>query len=96
MNAKGNDTNSTWFDPDDAPELTEEWFEAAYQYQGDILEKRGRGRPPIQESERKVPVKIRYDQDIVEAFKQTGKGWQTRMNQALRQYLKEHNVHDIH
>jgi len=46
MNAKGNDTNSNWFDPDDAPELTEEWFEAAHQYQGDTLVKRGRGRPP--------------------------------------------------
>ena len=95
MNANGNDTNSTWFDPDDAPEPTDEWFKTAHQYHGDTLVKRGRGRPPIPESERKVPVKIRYDQDVVDAFRQTGKGWQTRMNQALRQYLKEHNVHEL-
>ena len=95
MNAKGKDTNSTWFDPDDAHELTEEWFETAHQYQGNTLAKRGRGRPPIPVSERKVPVKIRYDQDVIGTFRQTGKGWQTRMNQALRQYLKEHDVHDL-
>jgi len=95
MNAKGNDTKSTWIDPDEAPELTDEWFEAAHQYQGDTLVKRGRGRPPIPVGERKVPVKIRYDQEVVEEFRKTGKGWQTRMNKALRQYLQEHNVNDL-
>lgn len=95
MSAKDNNTKTAWLDPDDAPELTEEWFDAAHQYHGDILVKRGRGRPPIPASERKVPVKIRYDQKVVEAFKQTGKGWQTRMDQALRQYLKEHNVNEL-
>ncbi|MCL7928676.1 BrnA antitoxin family protein [Halomonas llamarensis] len=95
MNAKDNATPTTWFDPDDAPELTDKWFEAAHQYQGDTLIKRGRGRPPISENERKVPVKIRYDQDVIETFRKTGKGWQTRMNQALRQYLKEHNVSEL-
>lgn len=95
MNAKDNDTKTTWFDPDDAPELTEEWFESAYQYEGGAMVKRGRGRPPIPPRERKVPVKIRYDQEVVEAFRQTGKGWQTRMNDALRQYLKEHNVTEL-
>jgi len=33
---------------------------------------------------------IRFDLEILEAFKATGKGWQTRMNEALRTYLKEH------
>lgn len=50
MNAKGSDTNSTWIDPDDAPELTEEWFEGAHHYHQNTLVKRGRGRPPILES----------------------------------------------
>ena len=95
MNAKDNVTPSTWFDSDDAPELSNDWFEAAHQYQDNTLMKRGRGRPPVAESERKVPVKIRYDQDIVAAFRKTGKGWQTRMNQALRQYLEEHNVSEL-
>lgn len=94
MNAKDTTTNNTWVDPDDAPTFGSEWFEAAHQYHGDVLVKKGRGRPPIPESERKVPVKIRYDQEVVERFRQTGKGWQTRMNKALRQYLREHDVQE--
>ena len=33
---------------------------------------------------------VRFDLEILAAFKATGKGWQTRMNEALRTYLKEH------
>lgn len=33
---------------------------------------------------------VRFDRDIIAAFKSTGKGWQTRMNEALREWLKEH------
>jgi uncharacterized protein (DUF4415 family) len=32
----------------------------------------------------KVPVYIRLDSDIVEHFKSGGKGWQTKINDALR------------
>lgn len=33
---------------------------------------------------------MRFDRDILVTFKATGKGWQTRMNDALREWLKEH------
>lgn len=45
------------------------------------------GRPPAEV--RKVPVTIRLDPDIVEAFKATGDGWQSRMNAALRKAAQE-------
>lgn len=35
----------------------------------------------------KVPVTIRLDADVVEHWKATGKGWQTRLNAALRKLL---------
>lgn len=38
----------------------------------------------------KVTVTIRLDADIKEAFQSQGKGWQTRMNQALREWLQQH------
>ena len=41
-----------------------------------------RGRPPAEK--RKVSTTIRLDADIVEAFKATGPGWQTRINDTLR------------
>jgi uncharacterized protein (DUF4415 family) len=34
----------------------------------------------------KVPVKINYDADVLEWFRSFGKGYQTRMNAALREY----------
>ena len=40
------------------------------------------GRPP--KTDRKVSVTLRLDRDIVERFKATGAGWQTRINAALR------------
>ena len=38
----------------------------------------------------KVPVKINYDADILEWFRSFGKGYQTRMNAALREYMITH------
>jgi uncharacterized protein (DUF4415 family) len=51
-----------------------------------VLPKRGR---PVSESPKK-PVQIRLSPEIVSAFKATGRGWQTRINDALRDWLKEH------
>jgi uncharacterized protein (DUF4415 family) len=47
-----------------------------------------RGRPRLVSP--KVLVSIRYDADIIERFRATGEGWQTRMNDALRDWLREH------
>lgn len=80
-------TQTGWTDPDDAPELTDSFFERADKFIGDKLVKRGR---PISES-RKQALTVRYDSDVIEAFKATGKGWQTRMNEALKDWLKTHS-----
>lgn len=47
-----------------------------------------RGRPKAVAT--KTRVNMRLDADILEAFKATGQGWQTRVNMALREWLKEH------
>ncbi|GHU36846.1 hypothetical protein FACS1894172_19990 [Spirochaetia bacterium] len=38
----------------------------------------------------KVSVKINYDADVLEWFRSFGKGYQTRMNAALREYMLSH------
>lgn len=43
------------------------------------------GRPPLESP--KVQLTVRYDSDVVDAFKAGGPGWQTRMNDALREWL---------
>lgn len=47
------------------------------------------GRPAG--SGKKAPATaVRFDADILAAFKSTGKGWQTRINDALREWLRTH------
>ena len=38
----------------------------------------------------KVSTTVRFDREVIETFRATGKGWQTRMNDALKDWLKEH------
>jgi uncharacterized protein (DUF4415 family) len=81
MTEKKSDTKSTWIDPDDAPELTEEWFAQADLYEGGKLVRRG-GRP--KSASPKEAVNIRLDPDVLAYFRATGPGWQSRINAALR------------
>jgi uncharacterized protein (DUF4415 family) len=63
-------------DPDAKPYTDEEWAQ--------VKPLRGRGRPP--QDVTKVPTSIRLDARVLEAFKATGDGWQTRINEALLEY----------
>jgi uncharacterized protein (DUF4415 family) len=74
-------------DPD-TYELSEEEIERLRPFKEVMEERRRMGRPPNENP--KKQVSIRYDADILAAFKATGDGWQTRMNAALREYLEEH------
>lgn len=48
-----------------------------------------RGRPA---GSNKESTTIRFDADVLHAFRSAGPGWQSRMNAALRDWLKEHSV----
>ena len=50
--------------------------------------KRMRGRPLG--SGTKEQVTLRLDTEILEQFRATGNGWQTRINEALRDWAKHH------
>jgi uncharacterized protein (DUF4415 family) len=71
---------------EELPELDDEFFECADLYEGNKLIRAGR---PVSAS-RKVLLTVRYDSEVLEAFRATGRGWQTRMNEALKEWLKEH------
>lgn len=38
----------------------------------------------------KEQVAIRFDKEVLAAFRATGRGWQTRMNEALKDWLRLH------
>lgn len=67
-------------DPD-CPPMTDEDFKR-------MKPMRGRGRPAG--SGAKEQLTVRFDADVIQASKQAGDGWQTRMNNALRDWLATH------
>lgn len=70
---------------DEIPELDDDFFERADLYEGETLIRRGRGRPALEQPKRQVT--LRLDADLLDALRATGPGWQTRVNQALREWL---------
>ena len=50
--------------------------------------RRSRGRPKLERP--KVSITLRVDADVADALRASGKGWQTRMNDALKDWLREH------
>ncbi len=73
---------------EDIPELTDEWFDQADLYHGDKLIRRG--RPPLDNP--KKLISLRIDPDIIERFRATGPGWQSRINAVLRAHLPDAEV----
>ena len=53
------------------------------------LAERRRTRGP-QKAPLKVPTTIRFDADVLAALKATGKGWQTRVNEEMRDWVRTH------
>lgn len=79
MNARSSGSESSWSDPDDAPEWTEAMFDRAEIRIGDTIIRRGRPRGSA-----KTQVSLRLDDEVIAAFRAQGPGWQSRMNAALR------------
>jgi uncharacterized protein (DUF4415 family) len=71
-------------DYEEIPELTDEWFKRADLYEGGKLIKRG--RPPL--SNRKQSTSLRLDPEVIAYFRRGGRGWQSRINAALRKAAK--------
>ena len=74
---------------DELPELTDEMFErAAYKVGG--VEKPAPRRRGTQKSPTKIAVNLRLPRAVVEYFKEEGVGWQTKIGEALKEWVKAH------
>ncbi len=73
------------FDPDTAPDLStngwpEKFAKASVR----------RGRPP--KARPKVSTTIRLSQDVIDHFRAGGRGWQTRIDHALRDWIRQNDA----
>ena len=71
-----------WVDPDDAPELTDDFFDDAEIWDGDKFIRRGRMQPGAREV-----VTLTLDADVLRKLRSFGPGWQARVNDLLRRAL---------
>lgn len=83
------DENPEWTDEKfararPASEVLPELFGA--QVAKTMLKPRGKQVAPT-----KRAVTVRYSPDVLDAFKATGAGWQTRMDAALKDWLRTHS-----
>ncbi len=98
MKENNKHSTSNWIDPDDAPEVTSELLSSGIKMIGDnkvsndefsrAVKKNKVGRPALKNP--KLLVSMRYDANIIEYFKSTGKGWQSRVNEVLSEYVASH------
>lgn len=93
---KYEDGTRVLLDDSDAPEMSTKWFKnAKYGLDGlaeivgeeFVAPLRQRGRPKV--TEPKEHVNIRLDAQLVEHFRSTGKGWQTRLNDFLNKSVEQ-------
>ena len=76
-------------DPDN-PEITAE--EAARMIPHAEFMKRQRGRPKLENPKERVTLYV--DAEVVSEFRASGNGWQTRMNNVLRDWVVAHKKHE--
>jgi uncharacterized protein (DUF4415 family) len=83
-------SDTEWID-DDNPEWTDDMLKQSIRFDAlpislkDKLAARGRQTLPT-----KISTTVCFDAEVLSAFKSTGHGWQTRMNNALKEWLREH------
>jgi len=81
------------YDPENPPSVEGEWDNAiishSYAELKEKLAERRRHRGP-QKAPHKIMTAIRFDPDVLAALKATGKGWQTRVNDVMREWVAQH------
>ena len=77
----------------DNPEWSDDMFVQAKRISDlpNSLQSKLRGRGP-QKAPPKVSTTIRLSPDVIQAFRAAGDGWQTRIDAALKDWLRTHSA----
>ena len=75
------------------PATSDEWSDAfvthsVEELRHQVATRRARG-PAIKP--KKVSVTVRFSPEVLDYFRGTGDGWQTRMDEALKRYVGQHS-----
>lgn len=74
---------------DDSPATTESDWDGAVLRQSGVeigqVRRHGHQKTPVTEQ-----VTIRFDVDVIAALRATGRGWQARVNEVMREWVKTH------
>ena len=84
--AKSDAREPTPADYEEIPEVTDGGFARAALYIGETLIRRGRPKS----TSPKEAINIRLSPEVLARFKATGRGWQTRIDRALKDWLAAH------
>jgi uncharacterized protein (DUF4415 family) len=76
------DPESDVYDPNDVEAVDAFWAAAEITQPA----RRGKNRQPTKEQ-----IAIRLSVEVLQAFRASGKGWQSRMDDALKDWLKTHS-----
>jgi len=74
---------------DEPPEITADWIEGADLYKGSKVVRRG--RPPSDNP--KQLLSLRLPTEVIQGWKSTGPGWQTRMAEVLKKSAPKTRKH---
>jgi uncharacterized protein (DUF4415 family) len=74
-------------DPDNFLKSDEDWANAVVHSPGLMHPPKKRGP---QKAPTKIPTAIRLSPEVIASFKATGRGWQARIDDVLRNFLREH------
>ncbi len=69
------------------PEWTDEMFAKA-----ELMTKVDPELVEMSKHDSKELLSIHYSPEVIKFFKSTGKGWQARMNEVLRNYVASHQI----
>ncbi len=72
---------------DELPEWTDEMFVNANLYIGGKLRRRGRPKSDVHANN----ISIRLDPKVESYFRALGKGWQSRINSVLKEWVEKHS-----
>jgi uncharacterized protein (DUF4415 family) len=80
-------------DDENPPTTAADWERSVVTHGGGVAQTLAdlrRGRGP-QKDATKIPTALRLSPEVIAFFKAGGKGWQTRVNDVLKEYVRGHS-----